>query len=461
MSLMVSISGIRGIIGKSLTPEVVVKYVAGFAEYCQRHHANNTIVVGRDGRITGSMISDLVLGTLVAKGMDVVSIGICPTPTVQLAVEHEHAGGGIAITASHNPMEWNGLKFIGASGMFLDAEENKEFWRLAGENVQFKPWSEIGRIRPDATWIDRHIDSVLSLPNISVESISRSAFTVVVDCVNAAGGVIVPKMLNALGCKVIPMNTEVSGVFARTPEPIPENLGAVCQEVRRSRADLGIVVDPDVDRLVLIDEHGEPYGEEYTITTAVDYVLRVPPAVVKETSSVVINLSTTRAVEDVAARYGATCVRTPVGEINVAKRMKQLGAVIGGEGSGGVILPAVHLGRDAMVGIGLVLQALASAKVPLSVYKSTLPKYEIAKGKIPIQPGSADRAISALAEEFKQTAKINTEDGMRFDFEDHWIHLRKSNTEPIMRVIAEAPTMERARQVVDDLMKKVDTILKA
>jgi phosphomannomutase len=356
-------------------------------------------------------------------------------------------------------MEWNGLKFIGASGMFLDAEENTEFWQLAAGTVPFRPWSEIGRVRSDSTWIDKHIDAVLSLPNISIESISRRAFTVVVDCVNAAGGVIVPKMLKALGCKVIPMNADVSGIFARTPEPIPENLGAVCQEVRRSKADLGIVVDPDVDRLVLIDEHGHAYGEEYTITTAVDYVLRAPPTVTKGRPSVVINLSTTRAVEDVAAKYGAACVRTPVGEIHVAKRMKLLEAVVGGEGSGGVILPAVHLGRDAMVGIALVLQALTNANSSLSDYKKTLPRYEIAKGKISIQPGTADRVIAILADEFKNSARINAEDGVRFDFEDHWIHLRKSNTEPIMRVIAEAPTMERAQEVVDDLMRKVEVLL--
>jgi phosphomannomutase len=456
---MVSISGIRGIVGETLTPDVVVRYVSGFAEYCKRH-GNSRIVVGRDGRITGTMINDVVLGTLVAKGIEVVSIGICPTPTVQLAVEGEHAGGGIAITASHNPMEWNGLKFIGSSGMFLDAAENKEFWDIAAASVPFERWSTIGSVRDESRWIQKHLDAVLALPNLSVESIVRRKFKVVLDCVNAAGGIIVPDLLKALGCTVIPMNTEVSGIFARTPEPIPENLGAVCDEVRRSGADIGIVVDPDVDRLVLINEKGEPYGEEYTITTAVDYVLRVPPLKSAAPAHVVINLSTTRAVEDLAKKYGASCVRTPVGEINVAKKMAALGAVVGGEGSGGVILPAVHLGRDAIVGIALILQALAKSGGTVSELKQSLPQYEIAKGKIPIKPGTADGVIATLAEEFKSTARINDEDGMRFDFDEHWIHLRKSNTEPIMRVIAEAPTMDRAKSVVEEITKKITALLK-
>ena len=461
MSLMVSISGIRGIVGDTLTPEVVVRYAAGFAEYCQRHLPTNSVVVtGRDGRLTGGLVLDLVAGTLAAKGISVRNIGICPTPTVQLAVEKGGAAGGIAVTASHNPIEWNGLKFIASTGMFLDADENREFWSLAAQEQTYPTWEGVGKSTADSSWLQKHIDAVLRLPFLNPARIRRRGFTIVLDCINAAGGVIVPKLLDELGCTVIPMNCDVSGVFSRTPEPIPENLGAVARQVSATKADLGIVVDPDVDRLVLINEKGEPFGEEYTIATAVDFVLstasKTPSLVGGGASrSVVVNLSTTRAIDDIAARYNATCIRTPVGEINVARRMKLEGSLIGGEGSGGVILPAVHLGRDAIVGIALILQALADSGKSLSELKRTLPEYHIAKAKIPLGTSRPDDVMKHLEATYAPTARVNREDGIRFDFPEYWVHLRKSNTEPIMRVIAEAKTMDEAQAVVERMKKEI------
>ena len=367
MPLMVSISGIRGIVGESLTPEVAVRYSSAFGEYCLKHPGStSTVVVGRDGRITGKYITDIIVSTLRAKGVNVLDLGICPTPTVQLAVERTGAAGGVVITASHNPIQWNGMKFVASTGMFLDDIENRELWSLADAAPTYVSWEKVGTYEADASWIGKHIDAVLSLPYINTKVIQDRKFKVVLDCINAAGGVIVPEMLRRLGVEVVEMNCEVSGVFSRTPEPIPENLTALTERVREEGADLGIAVDPDVDRLVLVTELGEPYGEEYTIASAVKFVLQKEAALQKKQArkqqmTVVVNLSTTRAVNDIASEFGATCVRTPVGEINVAKRMKQAGAIVGGEGSGGVILPAVHLGRDAIVGIGLLLQMLAES----------------------------------------------------------------------------------------------------
>jgi phosphomannomutase len=461
MDLIVSISGIRGVIGRTLTPEVAVRYAAGFAEYCARAVPGNpAVVLGGDGRRSGRMVSDIVAGTLAAKGMHVRSLGVCPTPTVQMAVEHEHAAGGIAVTASHNPMEWNGMKFIAQTGMFLDGGENREFWALAGESQAYADWQSAGTVADDTTWLRKHMDAVLGLSWIDPPSIRRRRFKVVLDCINAAGGAIVPALLDELGCTVVPLNCDVSGVFARTPEPVPENLGAVAARVRQEKADIGIVVDPDVDRLVLIDERGEPYGEEYTVATAVDFVLRRTTQAGKGPSgpgqqTVVVNLSTTRAVDDIAAAHGARCLRTPVGEINVARRMKEEGAVVGGEGSGGVILPAVHLGRDAIVGIGLILQALADSGTTVSGMKAALPQYQIAKGKIALGSVNAEEVMARLEQAYAGRAQVNREDGLRFDFDDHWIHLRKSNTEPIMRIIAEARSAGEANRAIDRVRQMI------
>ncbi len=454
MSLMVSISGIRGIVGTSLTPEVVVKYTAAFAEYCDR----GTIIIGRDGRITGKTIGNIVSSTLLEMGCDVVAIGVCPTPTVQLAVQKKRAAGGISITASHNPMEWNGLKFLASTGLFLDAGENRDLWTIADRGrLSYAPWNRLGNHTPDPGFINEHIRNVLSLSYISTERVRQRRLKVVVDCVNAAGGVIVPKLLREFGCDVVEMNCDVSGIFAHVPEPLPENLSGLCDRVRQEGADLGIAVDPDVDRLVLIDEKGDPFGEEYTIASVVKFVLEKETrrgskgeAARTEPPKVVVNLSTTRAVDDIARSAGAEVIRTAVGEINVAKKMREVGALVGGEGSGGVILPQSHLGRDALVGIALTLQHVAEFGGTVSELKRTLPLYSITKAKVEVQGADGEAQLKRLEGKFSSTGRITTIDGLKIDFADSWVHLRKSNTEPVIRIIAEAPAKSQA----DDLVKR-------
>ncbi len=446
MSLMVSISGIRGIVGESLTPDVIVNYIAGFAEYCGR----GTVVIGRDGRCTGESIAKIVSSTLVQMGCVVVDIGICPTPTVAIAVEQEHAAGGIIITASHNPMQWNGLKFLASTGLFLDASENQEFWRMAARDTRvYAAWDRQGTYRYDPSYIEKHIDAILSLPSVHAHEIKGKNFSVVVDCVNAAGGVIVPELLRRFGCRVIEMNCEVSGIFSHTPEPIPENLTSLAARVVAEGADLGIAVDPDVDRLVLINEKGEPFVEEYTVTSAVRFILDEEQKHGRTGHTVVVNLSTTRAVDDVARQYGASVLRTAVGEINVASRMRDAGAIVGGEGSGGVILPAVHLGRDAIVGIGIFLQLLTNFGGTASALKASMPQYHIVKNKISLGALVPDAIMASLTARYERTEKITTEDGLKIDFADSWVHLRKSNTEPIIRIIAEARTIAAAAALVE------------
>ncbi len=461
MPLMVSISGIRGIVGESLTPEVAVRYSSAFGEYCMKGStAVPTVIVGRDGRVTGKYLTDLIISTLRAKGVAVRDLGICPTPTVQLAVERTGAAGGVAVTASHNPIQWNGMKFVASTGMFLDGNENRALWAIAESSPTYAAWDSLGSYEADDSWIEKHIDAVLSLPYINTRAIQARKLKVVVDCINAAGGVIVPQLLRRLGVDIVEMNCDVSGIFARTPEPIPENLTALTERVRQEGADLGIAVDPDVDRLVLVTELGEPYGEEYTIASAVKFVLQKETALQaqqgrKQQMTVVVNLSTTRAVNDIAAEYKAVCLRTPVGEINVARQMKLAGAVIGGEGSGGVILPAVHLGRDAIVGIGLLLQMLAESGKSLSALKTGLPLYYITKAKIETGKFSVDEIFKAVESSYAKDGAINKEDGMKIDFPASWVHLRKSNTEPIMRIIAEARSNLDAKHLVERLKRDI------
>jgi len=459
MSFMVSISGIRGVVGSTLTPEVIVKYVSAFAEYCGRGH----IVIGRDGRITGKSIGHIASSTLLQMGCDVTALGVCPTPSVALAVEKTKAAGGISITASHNPIIWNGLKFFAPTGLFLDAEENRRLWQTADKpNREYVFWDKQGKHAALESFLDDHVNQVLSLPYINREQIRKRNFKVVLDCVNAAGGIIVPKMLNELGCTVVEMNCDVSGIFAHAPEPIPENLTDLCSRVRKEKADLGIAVDPDVDRLVLINEQGEPFGEEYTIASVVKFVLQKTvnqkSAIGNQQSrAVVVNLSTTRAVEDIAQQYGYSTVKTPVGEINVAKKMKEIGAVVGGEGSGGVILPKVHLGRDALVGIALTLQHLAEFGGTISELKQTMPQYLITKGKVELGSMNPDLVLAGLEQKFANEGKINTDDGLKIDFPKSWVHLRKSNTEPIVRIIAEAPTRDEADALVKRFTREIQS----
>lgn len=459
MSLMISISGIRGIVGTSLTPDVAVRYAAAFGEYCKRHNPDSQrtpeVVLGRDGRVTGKILAKIISSTLLATGVNVRALGICPTPTIALAVEKLNAAGGISVTASHNPQEWNGLKFFAPTGLFLNADENKEFWQIADTHAsRFASWENLGKHTADDTWIRKHIDAVLRLPYLDVATVRKRKLKIVLDAINAAGGNIVPTLLRELGCDVVEMNCDVSGMFAHSPEPLPENLIELCDRVKAERADVGIAVDPDVDRLVLITEQGEPFGEEYTITAAVKFVLERERRMGRTpTRPVVINLSTTRAVEDIARTYGTAVYRTPVGEINVAAKMREVGALIGGEGSGGIILPAVHTGRDAVVGIALLLQLVAEFDGTVSALKASLPQYCIAKERVKLR--SPERALQSVLNAPPKTGLINTEDGVRIDFDDSWVHLRKSNTEPIVRVIAEAPTPERASELAQTFRRSL------
>lgn len=455
---MVSISGIRGIVGSSLTPETLVKYTSAYAEFCNR----GRIVLGRDGRITGKPIGHIVSSTLLSMGCNVTAIGICPTPTVQLAVERARAAGGISITASHNPLIWNGLKFLDASGSVLTAEQNARLWKIADSpNRTYALWDKLGKHTPDDRFLKEHLRSILDLPYLNLRALRKRRFRVVVDCVNASGGVLVPELLRKLGCKVVEMNCDVSGVFAHAPEPIPENLSALRRRVKHEKADLGIAVDPDADRLVLIDERGEPFGEEYTIASIVKFVLDKETRGSKRKRSsvsplrVVTNLSTTRAVDDIAREYGAESIRTAVGEINVVEAMKKVGAIVGGEGSGGVILPKVHFGRDAPVGIGLTLQHLAEFGGRLSQLKQTLPQYSITKGTIDLGSVDPDEALATIKERHGRNGLVSLADGLKIDLPDSWVHVRKSNTEPILRIIAEARDKGRANSIVAEVSRLV------
>lgn len=436
-TLMVSISGIRGIVGNGLDPNVLVKYVSAYADFCGK----GKIVVGSDGRISGEMVRQIVIGTLLAKGNDVVDIGICPTPTVLFNVKNLKAAGGIQISASHNPNEWNALKLLNRKGEFMSPDENAAMLKLLNNtDKKFAAWNKLGKLTHYEKGLDNHISAVLKMDYINIAKIRRRKFNVLLDCVNGAGAYSMPQLLEKLGCKVTVINCEKSGVFPRLPEPLPENLTATMRAVKKYKADIGIVVDPDVDRLVLITEKGEPFGEENTITQAVKFYLS------KKKGNVVINLSTTRSVEDVANESGSKVFRSPVGEANVVKKMKDVKAVIGGEGSGGVILPKVNFGRDALVGTVIMLQHLLEFGGTISELKNSLPQYFIAKKKIELGSLNPDSVLEKLIVKYKDQ-KINLEDGVRIDFNDHWAHFRKSNTEPIIRCIVEAKTKVDAEQL--------------
>lgn len=453
MPLVRSISGIRATLGDSLTPDLVVRHIAAFA----RLVGPGTVVVGRDGRPSGGWIEDLVAGTLNACGMNADTIGMAPTPTVQLAAEKTDAVGGISISASHNPSEWNGLKFLTAEGIFLDADQCAELFALADTaEPTFARWDASGRRTDAAGALVRHVELALALPFVDVAAIRARGFSVVVDAVNASGSAIVPMLLERCGCNVIPLYCDGTGLFPHTPEPLPENLTDLSAAVVAHGADLGVAVDPDADRLVLIDERGVAIGEEYTITQAADFVLgwerRRDPA--RELAAVV-NLSTTRAVDDVAARHGARVERTPVGEINVARKMKQIGAPIGGEGSGGVILADLHYGRDSIAGIVITLMNLLKGGT-LSELRTALPSYHIVKRKAALAPGdSPAEALARIAASDHGAFGVRTDDGVRLDFEASWVHMRASNTEPIVRVIAEAPRREEAEALADRYLEMI------
>lgn len=432
-TLMVSISGIRGIVGDGLDPEVIVKYTNAYADFI----GSGKVVVGRDARITGEMVNQIVTGTLLAKGLDVVDLGIVPTPTVLFNVNELNANGGIVITASHNPNEWNALKLLNSSGQFMSPDEHEIMKKYLDKKTSYKYWDKIGKQTVFTEGLKKHINAILELPLIDVDRIRKKKFRVVADCVNGAGANCIPDLLNLFGCDVIELNCEKTGIFPRLPEPLPENLTETMKAVKDNKADFAIVVDPDVDRLVLITDKGEPFGEENTITQVVKFILSKTPG------NVAINLSTTRAVEDVASEFECKVYRAPVGEANVVKKMKEVDAIIGGEGSGGVIYPDLVYGRDALVGIALTLQHLAEENCSLSELKEKLPNYFIAKKKIDLENIFPDKFIEQLINKYS-SEKINTEDGLRIDFHDHWVHFRKSNTEPIIRIITEAKSESEA-----------------
>ena len=454
-----SISGIRGTIGgpagEGLSGVDVVKFTAAYASFIRKGCGdNNVIVVGRDGRLSGEMVSKLVVGTLMSMGFDVINIGLASTPTTELAVTGEKAAGGIIITASHNPVQWNALKLLNGNGEFLTDREGKEVIRIADENdYEFASVTELGHEYHVDTWNRNHIAQVLALPLVDVDAIRKANFKVALDAINSVGGIVMPQLLHALGVKdIVELNCDCTGKFAHTPEPIPENLTDISAVVKESGADVGFVVDPDVDRLAIVMENGEMFIEENTLIAISDYVLEHTPG------STVSNLSSSRGLRDVTRRHGCEYTAAAVGEVNVVTKMKETGAIIGGEGNGGVIYPAIHYGRDALVGVALFLTMMAKSSKKVTEIKAALPQYAIAKNKIQLTP---ELDVDAILDEVKVRFKdeeITDIDGVKIDFPDSWVHLRKSNTEPIIRIYSEASTMERADALADEIKKIIKEI---
>ena len=439
--LMVSVSGIRGRVGEALTPEIVASYAAAFGAWALSKHPGKPIVIGRDSRVSGPMFHRVAIGALQSVGAAIIDIGLTTTPTCQLAVEDHHAAGGIMLSASHNPIEWNALKFIGPSGLFLEAAEGTEMRGLVEKGIPRVTWDRLGSVEADSGAAERHIEKILAIPYIDVAAIRARGFRVALDCVRGAGSVIVPALLERLGCQVSAIHMEPDGRFPRPPEPVAEHLTELERLVKDSKADVGFAVDPDVDRLALVSDTGKAIGEDYTLALASMLVLT------HRKGPVVTNLSTSRVVEDAVVRSGSKLTLAPVGEVNVAVRMRELGAVIGGEGNGGVILPELHLGRDAPVGVALILQLLTERGQPLSAIVSELPRYSIVKDKLDRPKASLDTVYSALRSAFAD-ATADTQDGLRLAWKDRWLHVRPSGTEPIVRVIAEGPTEQDARALV-------------
>ena len=456
MTLIKSISGIRGTIGggvgDTLNPLDIVKFTSAYATFIRQSipKGNNTIVVGRDARISGEMVKNIVCGTLMGMGFDVLNIGLATTPTTELAVTMAGADGGIIITASHNPRQWNALKLLNNKGEFLTAEDGAELLKIADKgDFTYADVDHLGHYREDDSFDQRHIDSVLALKLVDADAIRKAGFKVVVDTVNSVGGVILPKLLDQLGVKYTMLNGQPTGDFAHNPEPLEKNLTEIMTEVKNGNYDMGIVVDPDVDRLVFICEDGKMFGEEYTLVSVADYVLSQTPG------NTVSNLSSTRALRDVTLKHGGQYTAAAVGEVNVTTQMKAVNAVIGGEGNGGVIYPESHYGRDALVGIALFLSNLAHKGCKVSELRATYPNYFIAKNRIDLTPSTDVDAILERVKELYKDEQVNDIDGVKIDFADKWVHLRKSNTEPIIRVYSEAATMGDADAIGKKLMQVV------
>lgn len=459
MALIKSISGIRGTIGgvsgEGLGGVDIVKFTSAYAEFIRRGNPSaSKIVVGRDARLSGKMVEHLVAGALMSMGFDVVNIGLATTPTTELAVTGLGADGGIIITASHNPEQWNALKLLNGNGEFLSDREGKEVISIAEkEDYRFAGVHELGCEIKDETWAMRHIEMVKNLPLVDCDAISKAGFTVAVDAVNSVGGIVIPQLLRSLGVKnVIELNCEANGKFAHTPEPIPENLYQISSLMKDGKADVGFVVDPDVDRLAIVMENGEMFVEEYTLVAVADYVLSKTPG------STVSNLSSSRALRDVTQKHGCSYSAAAVGEVNVVTKMKETGAVIGGEGNGGVIYPELHYGRDALVGVALFLTLLAKEGKKVSELKAGYPRYAIAKNKIELTPDiDVDAILDAVKEKYSGET-VTDIDGVKIDFPDSWVHLRKSNTEPIIRIYSEAATMEKADSLADEIKRVIASL---
>lgn len=460
MTLIKSISGIRGTIGgcpaDNLTPIDIVKFTTAYSRLIKDKNPEKriTVVVGRDARISGSLVDSLVEGTLLGTGVDVINIGMCTTPGTEMAVITHRADGGIIITASHNPRQWNALKLLNERGEFLDDAEGKQVLAMA-EDVDFSypTIDNIGKVILREDFNAKHIEQVLALPLVDAEAVRKRKFKVVVDAVNSIGGVVIPTLLRELGCEVIELNCQPTGEFAHNPEPLPENLTEISEVVRREGADLGIVVDPDVDRLAFVMENGEMFVEEYTLVAVADYVLK------HTKGNTVSNLSSSRALSDVTARYeGCTYAAAAVGEVNVVKKMKETGAVIGGEGNGGVIYPELHYGRDALVGVALFLTYFASLDMTMSELRGTYPAYYASKNKIELTPEiDVDKILATIKDRYSDE-RVNDIDGVKIDFEENWVHLRKSNTEPIIRVYTEAKTMAEADALAKRFISEIEQI---
>jgi phosphomannomutase len=450
--LMISVSGVRGRVGEALTPEVVAKYAAGFGAWSLARSTSNAIVVGRDSRVSGPMFHRVVLAALQSVGSRVIDLGLAPTPTVQMAVEEHLAAGGLAITASHNPIEWNALKFIGPSGLFLDAAESSGMRSFIERGFARATWDRLGVVETDDGAVTRHIDRILALPFIDLAAIRRAQFRVALDTCHGAGSVILPSLLEQLGCELVMIHVAPDGLFHRPPEPVAENLGELSDLVRAMSAVVGLASDPDVDRLSVVDETGRAVGEDYTLALSCRVVLR------RQSGTVVTNLSTSRIVDDVAREYGARVIRAPVGEVNVSTRMRDEGAVIGGEGNGGVILPALHLGRDAPLAAALILQLLAEERIPLSDIVARYPQYHIVKAKLDRPDLPLTAVYRSLRSDFTD-AELDEQDGLRLSWSDRWVHVRPSGTEPIVRVIAEAPTEAEAQELIARCRAPLDALV--
>jgi phosphomannomutase len=470
LTLIKSISGIRGTIGgkagDALTPGDIVKYTAAFASLMMQNSDTSKIVVGRDARLSGDMVNRLVTGTLIAMGLDVIDLGLSTTPTVEMAVVMEKANGGIILTASHNPKQWNALKLLNAKGEFISDEIGKEVLSLADSNkIEYADVDNLGTYTENNDYIQKHIDAILAIDLVDVEAIKAARFKVVVDAVNSTGGIAVPMLLKALGVnEIVEIYCTPDGKFPHNPEPLPENLTAISGEVKRNNADLGIVVDPDVDRLALVSEDGSMFGEEYTLVAVADYVLRNSSEEKLKRlgfeKNTVSNLSSTRALRDVTEKAGGSYQASAVGEVNVVKLMKETKAVIGGEGNGGIIFPELHYGRDAMVGIALFLTHLAESDNICSMVRESYPDYFIAKKKIELTPDiNIDKLLVQVKEKYKKQP-LNEVDGLKIEFEKEWVHLRKSNTEPIIRIYAESPSETTANSLAEKIIMDMKQFLK-